>query len=394
VKDSKNCSSNEETVQIKLPKPVNLTVLDNQKIVRPESCNPNKDGSIQLPSNTYNYLWNENNPVYSATYKNDELQTGLMSGNYSVLVSNLDGTCEVPFEIHVGVANTVKVTITGDGSGEDRNYYCPDSELTLTGNLFFNNTPVAVSSTTFRAQWKWFSDGTFIDDFTPEEPTIDLTATDRTVQLSTSFDISDGKTCQNDTVFEIKTWEAPILVFEEDHIYIPEDETDELRMNITNWGTPGDSYEWISTLPGFNDPGDPRFPVTLHSPLPDQPYSLTLILTDENSCTARDAVTVERALKILIPNVFTPNGDLKNDEWKFRNLEQYTNHYRVQVAVFNRGGSMVFSSNDYTNDKAWNGTRSGQDLPIGAYSYVVRIIHKSSGRMYKKPITGSVTILR
>ena len=67
-------------------------------------------------------------------------------------------------------------------------------------------------------------------------------------------------------------------------------------------------------------------------------------------------------------------------------------YYKIQVEVFNRGGSLVYSSKEYANQ--WNGTRSGQDLPIGTYYYVVKIIQKSTGRMYKKPITGSVTILR
>ncbi|WP_394353153.1 T9SS type B sorting domain-containing protein [Mucilaginibacter humi] len=54
--------------------------------------------------------------------------------------------------------------------------------------------------------------------------------------------------------------------------------------------------------------------------------------------------------------------------------------------MFNRNGSKVFSSNNYT--VPWNGKFNGAVLPFGVYYY---IIDTKSGR---KPITGSLTIIK
>ena len=79
---------------------------------------------------------------------------------------------------------------------------------------------------------------------------------------------------------------------------------------------------------------------------------------------------------LLIPAVFTPNGDGDNDTWEILGIHAYPDNV---VQVFNRWGELVYYKEGYDNE--FNGranTRTqmnGGDglLPIGTYYYVVKI---------------------
>lgn len=70
--------------------------------------------------------------------------------------------------------------------------------------------------------------------------------------------------------------------------------------------------------------------------------------------------------ELVIPNTITPNGDGINDVWIIDNIEFYPNNV---VEIFNRNGSSIFKSVNYTNN--WNGQYNGQDLPATTYYYII-----------------------
>ncbi|WP_460543763.1 Ig-like domain-containing protein, partial [Echinicola sediminis] len=89
-------------------------------------------------------------------------------------------------------------------------------------------------------------------------------------------------------------------------------------------------------------------------------------------------------LAVNIPNVFTPNGDGKNDTWEIEGLtELYPDN---EVIVVNRWGGEVYKSRNYQND--WD----GGSLNEGTYYYRLTIRDPESGREIQ--FTGYVTILR
>ena len=89
-------------------------------------------------------------------------------------------------------------------------------------------------------------------------------------------------------------------------------------------------------------------------------------------------------LSITIPNVFTPNGDGKNDTWEIEGvMELYPDN---EVIVVNRWGGEVFKSSNYQND--WD----GGSLKEGTYYYKLKIRDSESGK--EMQFTGYVTILR
>jgi gliding motility-associated-like protein len=86
---------------------------------------------------------------------------------------------------------------------------------------------------------------------------------------------------------------------------------------------------------------------------------------------------------IIIPNMFTPNGDGINDYW---NIPVFQKNKYFTVTIFNRYGALVFSSVGYGTP--WDGTYNGKSLPVGTYYYIID--PKNGG----SKLTGSVTILR
>jgi gliding motility-associated-like protein len=80
---------------------------------------------------------------------------------------------------------------------------------------------------------------------------------------------------------------------------------------------------------------------------------------------------------VIIPNVFSPNGDGSNDAFVIENGE-YT---RNRLTIYNRWGQAIYEAKDYRN--SWRAI----DVPDGTYYYVFTL---ESGKDY----SGHVTILR
>lgn len=104
----------------------------------------------------------------------------------------------------------------------------------------------------------------------------------------------------------------------------------------------------------------------------------TITATDDcgRTASANSIITVD--CDIIVPNVFTPNGDGQNDRFMIEGILSTTN----TVKVFNRWGQVVFEANNYRNNWAASG------IPEGTYFYEVVVDR------HDKPYTGHVTILR
>ena len=85
------------------------------------------------------------------------------------------------------------------------------------------------------------------------------------------------------------------------------------------------------------------------------------IFTNAVGCTDTVAVIVESA-DMVIPNIFTPNGDGKNDIFRIKGLETYPGS---QLLIFNRWGNEVYKSDDYLNN--WDGS----NLAEGTYYFIL-----------------------
>jgi gliding motility-associated-like protein len=127
------------------------------------------------------------------------------------------------------------------------------------------------------------------------------------------------------------------------------------QLNIT--GGSG-NYFLSSELLEFDNPSQPNFPT-------NNAGIFQILIADQ--CSAIQPVTalVEiNGCSINVPNIFTPNGDNKNDALVFEGLLDYPNG--STLIVKNRWGKEVYSSTSYQND--W----SPRDLPEGTYYFILQ----------------------
>ncbi len=113
----------------------------------------------------------------------------------------------------------------------------------------------------------------------------------------------------------------------------------------------------------------------------------TVTVTDANGCTAVDTFMLD--IKFQIPNVITPNGDGKNDDFEIIGIQAYK---KVKIEIFGRWGDKLFEFNgsglEYLSpSNHWKGKYNGNELPMGSYVFVITLDDE-------EPITGVVSIVR
>lgn len=111
------------------------------------------------------------------------------------------------------------------------------------------------------------------------------------------------------------------------------------------------------------------------------------LLTVTNGCgaaTAKKNVSFEKCLS-LFPNVFTPNGDGKNDLFRITNGIDLKN---FNLKIFNRYGERIFETNSST--KGWDGTSKNIKQGIGAFIWQCTFSEGNNAKNLK----GTVLLLR
>lgn len=117
--------------------------------------------------------------------------------------------------------------------------------------------------------------------------------------------------------------------------------------------------------------------------------SYYLTVTDNNNCTGKDTIVIQRdphCIPISIPNSFTPDKNGKNDIFKPIITQDVRAYHFI---IFNRYGEKVFETNDPS--KGWDGTYKGMDQPMNSYTYFIRF---TNSRGYLSENTGSVLLIR
>lgn len=89
---------------------------------------------------------------------------------------------------------------------------------------------------------------------------------------------------------------------------------------------------------------------------------------------------------LYTPNVFSPNGDNRNDEWT---LFHSPNLRITECTIFNRWGNLVYHSK--AGQPKWNGKCKGEDCMQGVYFY---IINYSNSKDVSKIKSGDLTLVR
>lgn len=99
-------------------------------------------------------------------------------------------------------------------------------------------------------------------------------------------------------------------------------------------------------------------------------YRAALEMTNSHGCSCQSEdfdVSVSESM-LIVPNVFTPNGDGTHDEFRvvYRSLKEF------HCWIYNRWGHLVYKWDDPA--KGWDGTIHGRPAAAGAYYYVIRAL--------------------
>ena len=88
----------------------------------------------------------------------------------------------------------------------------------------------------------------------------------------------------------------------------------------------------------------------------------------EESCNIILETYNEECLEV--PTLITPNGDRYNDLWEIENIDNF--YPNAQIKIHNRWGQLIYEHNEGNYyDNMWDGTHEGENLPIGAYYFII-----------------------
>ncbi|MFN3402702.1 MAG: gliding motility-associated C-terminal domain-containing protein [Cytophagaceae bacterium] len=145
------------------------------------------------------------------------------------------------------------------------------------------------------------------------------------------------------------------------------------------------SYQWNSSL-GAGIIHSPSNISTVVTPtVPREYYSIKVAHADFPSCYAIDEMMLSVFKDVIIPNVFSPNGDGIHDRFEIQNIDFFNNSI---LTVYNQWGEMVFQSIP-GYPESWDGTRNGSPCTVGSYYYVLHLNEPEFPQM-----SGNVSILK
>lgn len=346
ITDASNCSVAVTDIDVLQPER-----LDVQADIIPAGCFANSAyGAINLTVNggTAPFLYSWDNSATTEDISN------LTAGNYFVAITDANGCL-------VTKANTVPQTPAIDLTATVKNTACTEVstgaiELTVNGGV----PEFAIN---------WSNGGN----------------TQNIAQLAAgtySVTVSDISHCTAEATYNVET----------DYMLTAQAATDieslvsgqAAQISVTTNIDNGNTYQWSST----EDVKCNTCAASLVKPSNTAAY--TVLVTDQNGCTATDMVTVEvkQIKEIFIPNVFTPNNDANNDVFKI--YGDMSTIALLDFKVFNRWGEKVYDTGDI--EFAWDGTYKGELVDRGVYTYTLKIVYVNgvANDLYR----GSITVLR
>lgn len=282
------------------------------------------------------YSWSPSTGLSSATSATPTA-TPASTTTYTVTVSSLAG-CTATDNVTVTVNSTL--SLSGATSAPET---CFDDDGTVTaGTVSGGTTPFTYSlnggTPQSSATFSGLSQGVYT-----------ILVTDA-MGCATSQTIGVGQTSNVNAAFTAS----------------PESGNTPLGVNFTNNSSGATSYFWSlgdGTTSFLTDPSNTYTTGT---------YTVMLVATNGGSpCvdTAFVTITVFDEMTYILPNIFTPNNDTRNDKFT---LAMSTGVTEWGGAIYNRWGKKIF---DWSGDKdmGWDGTINGKAAEDGTYYYIVRI---------------------
>lgn len=341
VTDSKNCTTLDSFL---ISQPDTLIADIDSSATFHLSCGSSDDGVITVEVSGgnpggYNFAWN---PNVSSSYQ----AVNLMAGNYIITVSDSKG-CQ----------DTTSFTLTSPPPVM-ATWPVVEPPACFGDETLFQLTTVTGGSGTYNFS---INSGELFEIGDP-------------VFLPAGIfiiSVVDDRGCSDDTTYTIMQ-PNPILIS-----IGPDDPVIDLGDSLFITGTVVQSDNpIIQTLWNSNEPLSCAMceGTWVFNSLP---AIYTWTVTDVNGCTASASimVNVDFDRDVFIPNVFTPNNDGRNDDFRI-----FTGPGVVAInsmQIYDRWGNLIHNEENLapspTGAGNWNGTRDSDPMNPGVYVYVVEI---------------------
>ena len=301
------------------------------------SCEGSNDGAIEV-------IAQGSNPPYSYAWSNGantSTQSNLSEGTYNIVVTD-----------SLGCQSSASITVT---EPDAVSYTYIISDVTCYGG---QNGSIEIipngGVNPYSIQWFNGNDSTYIDSLTSGYY---------------SFTITDLNNCSTSDSVEI--YEPTEISITVDTLQPTCERINDGQIDaFINGGT----YPYTYSLNGVRT----SFPL---DSIAVGSYLLTV--TDTNNCQQSMAFNLgpKQSSCFLIPNMFSPNYDSYNDEFRIKHSlwSSYT------ITIYNSIGQMVYSGSSST--PYWDGLTNGQPMPTGDYYYQ---LITNEGEVYY----GYVTLIR
>ncbi|MFN5334320.1 MAG: lamin tail domain-containing protein, partial [Bacteroidota bacterium] len=154
----------------------------------------------------------------------------------------------------------------------------------------------------------------------------------------------------------------------------------------------GSTVSWTNSNPAIGLPssGSGNVPAFTAINIGSNPVTATITVNSTNGNCAGTTRTYKITVlplnrDVFVPNVFSPNGDGRNDQ-----LLVFGNYItKLEMRIFNQWGEMIkVITNPATG---WDGTHKGKAQPVGVYVYTLRATLADGTEVNKK---GSITLVR
>ena len=353
VTDLNGCTIT-DSARVNMPPPLTYKRTISEYNTYQISCFGMSDGSISIQPTSgeapYLIAWTGPDGFVSAS---NEI-SGLKAGDYILQITDKN-YCSVTDTFHLmqplrlGMIFTVSESISGG-----YNINCAGAK---TGSISVE--PVNAAGA---ASYLW-SDGATGDSRS------DLGA--GTYQII----MTDGNNCHADSLLTLTEPDSIRFKYHIVRPFCPDMTDGQVVIDSVGGGVPVGTYTYL-----WSDNSSSRNLTGINAGR----YGVTI--SDGNGCTVTLAMNVKplNDICLVIPEAFSPNGDLINDHWNIGLIDLYP---EVEVTVFNRWGEVVWkSARGYS--VPWDGRSKGRPLPMDSYHYIIDL-HNGS-----KLMIGNVTIVR
>ncbi|MCB0520171.1 MAG: PKD domain-containing protein [Saprospiraceae bacterium] len=356
VTDSNGCSKVSDFT-LTQPPPLFLTVLDDMKV----TCFGGNDGFICVgPGGGV--------PGYALQWQNgssDSCLTNIPTGDYPVRLTDANGC--VLFDT-LAVLQNAKIVLD-DTLSHISCYGFGDGRIVLE-NI---NGGVPIYKAKMLGPNGYDVEGMTFDDLEPG---------------AYSLTVTDAFGCSIEAFYEIVQPDSLWMYITDDTVRMELGDT--YQLDISHNGNQP-VFAW-SPPAGLNCADCPE---PLAGPFDDTNYRL--LLMDGNGCTADDRVffKIDKKRGVYIPNVFTPNGDGRNDVFRIRTGVKSIQSVAA-FRIFDRWGEKVFEAlefhpNDHDPVNEWDGYFKGKRLPPDVYYYFAQIKYIDG---FEETVKGDVMIAR